>query len=113
MPLPGLTPQGATATIKAAIEEWVGGRTAHRIGPSVPRARPYGASTDKTPPREIIGDANLEALEQAGYVVIRRSEMTKLRASLTSLMDSLGDQGGLNQGAAGEAIDPHGLPDAS
>jgi hypothetical protein len=57
--------------------------------PRTKRPRHKGDTTGETP-REIIGDESLKALEQAGYVVIRRSEMAKLRASLKSLLDSLG-----------------------
>lgn len=54
------------------------------------RPRYKGGTIDKTP-REIIGDKNLDALEQAGYLVIHRAEMAKLRASLKSLHDSLSE----------------------
>ena len=40
-------------------------------------------------PRDIIGDENVAALEQAGFVVVRQSELAKLRALVKSALDSL------------------------
>ena len=44
--------------------------------------------TNKTP-RDIIGAENITALKQAGFVVVRLSELSKLRAMVKSTLDNL------------------------
>jgi len=43
---------------------------------------------DRTPP-DIIGDENVAALERAGFVVVRLSALSQLRAMVKSALDSL------------------------
>jgi hypothetical protein len=40
-------------------------------------------------PRDIIGDENITALKRAGFVVVRLSELSKLRANVKSVLDIL------------------------
>jgi len=40
-------------------------------------------------PRDIIGDENVAALERAGFIVVRLSALSKLRAMVKSALDSL------------------------
>jgi hypothetical protein len=43
-------------------------------------------------PRDIIGDENVVALKQAGYVVVRLSELSRLRANVKSALDILSSE---------------------
>jgi hypothetical protein len=45
-------------------------------------------AANKTP-RDIIGAENVTALKQAGFVVVRLSELSKLRANVNSVLDIL------------------------
>jgi hypothetical protein len=45
-------------------------------------------AVNKTP-RDIIGAENITALKQAGFVVVRLSELSKLRANVNSVLDIL------------------------
>jgi hypothetical protein len=45
-------------------------------------------AVNKTP-RDIIGAENLTALKQAGFVVVRLSALSKLRANVNSVLDIL------------------------
>ena len=45
-------------------------------------------TVNKTP-RDIIGAENVTALKQAGFVVVRLSELSKLRANVKSVLDIL------------------------
>ena len=45
-------------------------------------------AVNKTP-RDIIGAENIRALKQAGFVVVRLSELSKLRANVNSVLDIL------------------------
>ena len=45
-------------------------------------------AVDKTP-RDIIGVENVTALKQAGFVVVRLSELSKLRINVNSVLDIL------------------------
>jgi hypothetical protein len=40
-------------------------------------------------PRDIIGDDNVTALKQAGFVVVSLSELSQLRANITSMLGIL------------------------
>ena len=40
-------------------------------------------------PRDIIGAENVMALKQAGFVVVRLSELSKLRANVNSVLNIL------------------------
>jgi hypothetical protein len=40
-------------------------------------------------PRDIIGEENVMALKQAGFVVVSLSELSQLRANITSMLDIL------------------------
>jgi hypothetical protein len=44
--------------------------------------------TNKTP-RDIIGAENVAALNQAGFIVVRVSELSELRANIKSVFDTL------------------------
>jgi hypothetical protein len=48
-----------------------------------------GRKTVNTTPRDIIGAENVTALKQAGFVVVRLSELSKLRANVKSVLDIL------------------------
>jgi hypothetical protein len=43
-------------------------------------------------PREIIGDKNVMALKQAGFVVVPLSELSQLRANIDSALDILSNE---------------------
>jgi hypothetical protein len=43
-------------------------------------------------PRQIIGAENVTALKQAGYVVVRLSELPRLRAHVKSALDILSSE---------------------
>jgi hypothetical protein len=45
-------------------------------------------AVNKTP-RDIIGAENVTALKQAGFVVVRLSELSKLRANVNSVLNIL------------------------
>ena len=45
-------------------------------------------TVNKTP-HDIIGAENVTALKQAGFVVVRLSELSKLRANVNSVLDIL------------------------
>ncbi len=40
-------------------------------------------------PRDIIGDENVNALKQAGFVIVRLAELSALRALVKSTLDTL------------------------
>jgi hypothetical protein len=48
--------------------------------------------TVKKSPRDIIGDDNVTALKQAGFVVLHRSELLRLRANVKSALDILSSE---------------------
>jgi len=43
-------------------------------------------------PRDIIGDKNVTALKQAGFVVVPLSELSQLRANIKSMLDILSNE---------------------
>jgi hypothetical protein len=43
-------------------------------------------------PRDIIGDENVTALKQACFVVVRLSELSKLRANIKFVLDILSSE---------------------
>lgn len=52
------------------------------------KAKHRRKAVNKTP-RDIIGAENVTALKQAGFVVVRLSELSKLRANVKSVLDIL------------------------
>lgn len=48
-------------------------------------------AVNKTP-RDIIGDENVMALKQAGFVVVRLSELSLIRANVKSALDILSSE---------------------
>jgi hypothetical protein len=55
--------------------------------------------TENKTPRDIIGAENIAALNQAGFVVVRVSELSKLRANIKSVFDTLSKEPPRNHGA--------------
>jgi hypothetical protein len=49
----------------------------------------HGRKAVTKTPRDIIGTENITALKRAGFVVVRLSELSKLRAKVKSLLDIL------------------------
>jgi hypothetical protein len=49
----------------------------------------HGRKVPNKTPRDIIGTENITALKQAGFVVVRLSELSKLRAMVKSALDNL------------------------
>jgi predicted Fe-Mo cluster-binding NifX family protein len=43
-------------------------------------------------PRDIIGEENVAALKQAGFVVLHLSELSRLRDNVKSALDMLSDE---------------------
>ena len=55
------------------------------------KAKHRGKANKKTP-SDIIGDENVIALKQAGFVVLRLSELLQLRANVKSALDILSSE---------------------